>query len=80
MNNLINKCVLFFQIKRSHIRKGMVMVSPSLNPQACWEFEGEILVLHHPTTIAVRYQAMSKYSPLPVSGLIPVFHAALIIL
>ncbi|KAJ8963541.1 hypothetical protein NQ317_019038 [Molorchus minor] len=36
----------------------MVMVSPALNPQACWEFEGEILVLHHPTTISSRYQAM----------------------
>lgn len=46
------------KIKRSQIRKGMVMVSPDLNPQACWEFEGEILVLHHPTTISQRYQAM----------------------
>lgn len=46
------------QIKRSQIRKGMVMVSPALNPKACWEFEGEILVLHHPTTISSRYQAM----------------------
>ncbi|XP_046620564.1 GTP-binding protein 1 [Neodiprion virginianus] len=46
------------KIKRSQIRKGMVMVSPLLNPQACWEFEGEILVLHHPTTISSRYQAM----------------------
>lgn len=46
------------KIKRSQIRKGMVMVSPEVNPQACWEFEGEILVLHHPTTISSRYQAM----------------------
>lgn len=36
----------------------MVMVSSALNPEACWEFEGEILVLHHPTTISPRYQAM----------------------
>lgn len=49
------------KIKRSHIRKGMVMVAPVLNPQACWEFEGEILVLHHPTTISSRYQAMGNY-------------------
>lgn len=34
------------------------MVSPALNPKSCWEFEGEILVLHHPTTISSRYQAM----------------------
>jgi GTPase len=46
------------KIKKSQIRKGMVLVSPALNPQACWEFEGEILVLHHPTTISKRYQAM----------------------
>ncbi|XP_058126223.1 GTP-binding protein 1 [Anopheles ziemanni] len=43
------------KIKRSHIRKGMVMVSPVLNPQACWEFDCEILVLHHPTTISSKY-------------------------
>ncbi|KAF3424902.1 hypothetical protein E2986_06993 [Frieseomelitta varia] len=46
------------KIKRSQIRKGMVMVAQALNPQACWEFEGEILVLHHPTTISSCYQAM----------------------
>ncbi|XP_030001832.1 GTP binding protein 1, like isoform X2 [Sphaeramia orbicularis] len=46
------------KIKRSTIRKGMVMVSPKLMPQATWEFEAEILVLHHPTTISPRYQAM----------------------
>ncbi|CAG0921887.1 unnamed protein product [Notodromas monacha] len=45
-------------IKRNEIRKGMVIVSPKLNPVACWEFEGDILVLHHPTTISTRYQAM----------------------
>ncbi|KAH7950006.1 hypothetical protein HPB49_018248 [Dermacentor silvarum] len=46
------------QVKRSDIRKGMVLVSPKLEPKSCWEFEGEILVLHHPTTISPRYQAM----------------------
>ncbi|XP_056265035.1 GTP binding protein 1, like isoform X3 [Pseudoliparis swirei] len=46
------------KVKRSSIRKGMVMVSPKLLPQATWEFEAEILVLHHPTTISPRYQAM----------------------
>lgn len=38
----------------------MVMVSPKLCPQATWEFEAEILVLHHPTTISPRYQAMGE--------------------
>lgn len=59
----------FFQIKRSSIRKGMVMVSPRLNPQASWEFEAEILVLHHPTTISPRYQAMGRCRrALPAQG------------
>lgn len=51
------------KIKRSSIRKGMVMVSPKLCPQATWEFEAEILVLHHPTTISPRYQAMGEETP-----------------
>uniref|UniRef100_A0A1Y1NEK5 GTP-binding protein 1 n=1 Tax=Photinus pyralis TaxID=7054 RepID=A0A1Y1NEK5_PHOPY len=46
------------KIKKSQLRKGMVMVSPTLSPQACWEFDSEILVLHHPTTIGIRYQVM----------------------
>lgn len=63
-------CVTAFQIKRSSIRKGMVMVSPRLNPQASWEFEAEILVLHHPTTISPRYQAMGMCHSV-VSSLFP---------
>lgn len=38
------------------------MVSPKLMPQATWEFEAEILVLHHPTTISPRYQAMGEWN------------------
>ena len=51
------------KIKRSQIRKGMVMVSPQVDPQCCYEFEGEILVLHHPTTISTKYQ-VQKYNAL----------------
>ncbi|XP_028395148.1 GTP-binding protein 1-like [Dendronephthya gigantea] len=46
------------KIKRNQIRKGMFLVDERLKPTACWEFEGEILVLHHPTTISPKYQAM----------------------
>lgn len=46
------------KIKRSQIRKGMVMVDKQVKPQACWEFDAEVLVLHHPTTISTKYQAM----------------------
>lgn len=46
------------KIKIGEVRKGQVLVDPSLNPTSCWEFKGEILVLHHPTTISTKYQAM----------------------
>ncbi len=36
------------------------MIHPAANPTPCWEFEGDILVLHHPTTISPKYQAMGK--------------------
>merc|ERR1712166_960480 len=40
---------------RSVIRKGMVMVDSSLEGSSR-EFEAEVLILHHPTTIKERYQ------------------------
>eukprot|EP00056_Hartaetosiga_gracilis_P013956 m.236528 g.236528 ORF g.236528 m.236528 type:complete len:301 (-) comp13922_c0_seq9:8771-9673(-) len=46
------------KVKRAQIRKGMVLVARELEPKPTWEFEGEILVLHHPTTITTKYQAM----------------------
>lgn len=46
------------KIKRSAIRKGMMLLTKDGDTKATWEFEGEILVLHHPTTISARYQAM----------------------
>jgi GTPase len=46
------------KVKRSSLRKGMVMVDQSLKPKACREFEAEILVLYHSTTISTAYQAV----------------------
>ncbi|CAF1402357.1 unnamed protein product [Rotaria sordida] len=38
-------------IKSSQLRKGMVLVSPALNPQACYEFVAEIsITMHHTNT------------------------------
>ena len=56
------------QIRRNQIRKGMVMVDPVLKPVACWEFDGDILVLHHPTTISTKYQAMGKVAVVKLRG------------
>ena len=46
------------KIKRSSIRKGMVLLGHSEQPRSAKEFEAEILVLHHPTTMGRKYQAM----------------------
>jgi GTPase len=45
------------KVKRGAVRKGMVLVSPQLSPQAAWEFEADIAILTHSSTIAPRYQA-----------------------
>lgn len=45
------------KVKRHEVRKGMVLLSPSLEPKAYQDFYAEILVLHHPTTIQRGYQA-----------------------
>lgn len=39
-------------------RKGMVLVDQSLKTDPIWEFEAEILILHHATTIREGYQAV----------------------
>ncbi len=49
------------KVKRSELRKGMVIVSEKVNPAPSWEFEAEILILHHPTTISINYQAMGIF-------------------
>ncbi|KAJ3337170.1 hypothetical protein HDU93_001501 [Gonapodya sp. JEL0774] len=47
------------KIKRSFIRKGMVLLSKTNPPpQASREFEAEVVVLFHSTTIGNKYQAM----------------------
>ena len=54
----------------------MVMLATSETPVACWEFEGDILVLHHPTTISTKYQAMGQQRRHTHSG-VEFFHANL---
>ncbi|KND01799.1 uncharacterized protein SPPG_03590 [Spizellomyces punctatus DAOM BR117] len=46
------------KVKRAGIRKGMVMLSKNAAAKAVYEFEAEILVLYHSTTISQKYQAM----------------------
>eukprot|EP01136_Pigoraptor_vietnamica_P043472 Opistho-1_new@18916 len=51
------------KVKRGAVRKGMVLAAREAHPVACREFEADILVLHHPTTIGARYQAMVHCGP-----------------
>jgi GTP-binding protein 1 len=43
------------KVKRAHVRKGMVLVHPSVKPVAVWGFEAKVVVLYHSTTITVGY-------------------------
>jgi GTPase len=36
----------------------MVLTAAASEPTGCLEFDAEMVVLHHPTTIACRYQVM----------------------
>uniref|UniRef100_A0A8C1FH93 GTP binding protein 2b n=1 Tax=Cyprinus carpio carpio TaxID=630221 RepID=A0A8C1FH93_CYPCA len=41
---------------RSLLRKGMVMVSPKMNPTICWQFEAAIVLLFHAKTFRRGFQ------------------------
>ncbi|XP_053731005.1 GTP-binding protein 2 isoform X2 [Synchiropus splendidus] len=41
---------------RTLLRKGMVMVSPDMNPTICWRFEAEIVLLFHAKTFHKGFQ------------------------
>ncbi|GAA6110068.1 GTP-binding protein 2b isoform X4 [Tachysurus ichikawai] len=41
---------------RSLLRKGMVMVSPKMNPTICWQFEAAIVLLFHAKTFRSGFQ------------------------
>lgn len=40
------------------VRKGMVLVDEVVKPVASWEFDADIAILTHSTTIQPRYQAV----------------------
>ncbi|KAK5882513.1 hypothetical protein CesoFtcFv8_021092 [Champsocephalus esox] len=42
--------------ERSLLRKGMVMVSPEMDPTICWMFEAEIVLLFHSKTFHKGFQ------------------------
>lgn len=46
------------KVKRNLVRKGMVLVGDACHPEATWEFDADIAILTHSTTIQPRYQAV----------------------
>lgn len=46
------------KVKRNQVRKGQALVSSQCQPKAAWEFDAEIAILTHSTTIHLKYQAV----------------------
>ena len=46
------------QLKRTQFRKGMILVDKASNPQSTYDFDAEVIILHHATTIKPNYQAV----------------------
>lgn len=47
-----------FPLKKEHIRKGMVLLEKQSEYKTYREFEAEVIILHHATTIKPKYQAV----------------------
>jgi len=45
-------------LKRNAFRKGMIMLDKATEPMAIHDFEAEVKILHHATTIKPNYQAV----------------------
>ena len=49
------------KVKKKEVRKGSVLLGTAGDPpKAVWEFKGEVVILHHPTTIMTNYQVTSS--------------------
>ena len=46
------------KVERRQLRKGMVLVAEQAHPVACYEFDADIVVLYHTTTLCVGYEAV----------------------
>jgi GTPase len=70
------------KVKRKEVRKGQVLISKSaleeyripndknLDLFAAWDFLADVLILHHPTTISIKYQAMIHVGAIRQTGVI----------
>lgn len=51
-------CLAIAGIDYKEIRKGMALLSTNIKPRAVTQFEADVFILHHPTTIREGYQAV----------------------
>ncbi|KAI0977746.1 hypothetical protein GJ496_008605 [Pomphorhynchus laevis] len=56
--------LLLRKVKRNELRKGMVILCSKSELIAHREFVADVLILHHPTTISIKYQAMVHVGPI----------------
>lgn len=45
-------------LDKNDLRKGIVLLDPSLMPKPCWGFEAEVSILHHSSTIQPGYESV----------------------
>ncbi|MEM3736937.1 MAG: GTP-binding protein [Candidatus Bathyarchaeia archaeon] len=51
-------CFALAGVSFGEIRKGMALLGMDVKPRAVGEFEADVFILHHPTTIRIGYQAV----------------------
>lgn len=45
-------------LDKTDLRKGIVLLDPSIMPKPCWGFDAEVSVLHHSSTIQPGYESV----------------------
>lgn len=55
-------CFALKKVKRSELRKGMIIVAATSTPRAVMRFQASVLILYHSSTITKRYQSMLHVS------------------
>jgi len=54
-------CFALAGVAFEEIRRGMALLATDVKPRAVTEFEAEVFILHHPTTIRQGYQAVVHF-------------------
>lgn len=66
------------KVKRHAVRKGMVLLSPALQPSATWEFDADVSILTHSSTMRPKYQAVVHVGAVRQSAVVVSMSSALL--